>query len=963
MSCFLSSLQLWSWLDRAAPELDHHIAECAPCRRAASLFRQQMETLSNEVGNHAGVPESIGPYRIVKLIGRGGMGLVYRAVQPATEQHVAVKVMWGALDGQQQFVRSFEREVRALGRMNHPNIARVLESGCTPSGQRYIAMELIEGTPIHLYAQHQSPTRTVLLRHFRDICDAIAHAHDRGVLHRDIKPSNIMIDARGTARVLDFGLARLSADPHNQNGYSTTTSIPLLGTLPYISPEQFERRGAQLSMQSDVYSLGVVLYELMTGRLPFAPGQSHRAVLNAICRGDWVRPRIAAATIDHDLAMIIETALENDPQRRYASAAKLRDDVTRYLASEPIEARAPSAVYAVSKAVQRHRRALCATVVVALMLLVGSIVSTTMFLRARRAEQLAVTRLGALKVARDTAVAESERSQTEARKARALSNTLAHIFDLTHPLGYKPNRLTHDALAIQIASLVDEELGEHPLLAADLYAAIGRSFPNHFKTDLAKQFLVRALTLVKQHSPDSAAIGRRLLELGELCFDDYLYAEAIRYCEQAIACYSKDAAGNEQALTLAKGLYGASLMAAGRVTEGQVFLQFALEQLRDRQVDSGDFALLLERAAFGYGLAGRPQKAYLLMAEAVALDRRTGRSADLAIRLTRLALMARQIGRQQEAEEYLAQALEASDDLIGRTYPALAHQLAQLADLAVDRDDLDRAAAWARRAAGMVRNLRPEHGTAAPLDSKLAGLAWIRGDYDEAVERYQDVTDEALVEWGPDSDLYLGCLTTMGVVLRDKGDFVQAESLLRHVYEQRVAMHGREHYRMARITNNLARLLLLKGDLEEAESLICRALRSRSEQLGPDHPDVAESRMVLGMILTRQGQLAAAHEHLQRALAIRERYYPHDHFWVAEARSAHGEWLVATGQCAEGRLVLEAALQALRSAVRESHRYIIMTKDRLAVADRCLIQSSAALRPVAKANGRTSRVASKRSAE
>ena len=935
MSCDISSIQLWSWLDRGAPELDEHLAHCARCRRLARLLRSETEALSRTAGWGSAIPEGIGAYKIVSVLGRGGMGIVYRAIQPATERHVALKVMSSDIEGSRRFVRCFERETKALGRLNHPHIARVYDSGCTEDGQRFIVMELVEGEAIDRYVHTRRPSRQELLRQFVNICDAIAHAHAHGVLHRDIKPSNILVTAAAEVRVLDFGLARLT-EPQDRFGSTLTHTTQLVGTLPYISPEQIDNRGHKVTEQSDVYSLGVLLYQLLTGRLPFSHCKSHKETMDAVCMGLHPSPKSLDPSIPRDLNTIIETALEREPSCRYSSAAELRDDLERYLADRPIQARSPTLWYRMGKTVRRHRLAFALVASLFAILFGSSVVTTTLFIRARRAEHLANSRLSLLGAARDEARAESQRFESEARKATAISASLAHILEMVHPITLKPGRLMDSSLVAQISAILEQEMEDLPLLAADLHSALGASLLYRSDFQAARRQFEQAIELRQQHLPEgSPAIARSHYELGSLLCNNGEFGPAIRHFEQAMACYMSQEPRDEAALALAQAGYGATLIATGHFEDGGAVAIRALEQSRDRSPHSSDLALALEQVASAYGRIGRYQEASALMTKSVSIFRERGDLPDLVRGLMSLTDAALVLGHVDEARAHATEALECSLTLVGRTYPFVAIQLSQLSDLAVDRNDIESAKELAERAADMARDLSPEHRTGY-FASKLGGLAWLRGDYAAAEKVYRELLEQTEQRFGRASAEYARCASTLGVILRDKGDYTEAETLLRQAYAARQEMDEIDQGENARVANNLARLLLLMGELAEAESLIGRALEVRTQLMGQESTDVAESQMVLGTILLRQGRIPEAHHYLERALTVRQDNYPDNHLWVAEARSAMGEWLSAAGRCDEARAMLEGALRDMRREVQESHRCVMITRERLAAVNRCL---------------------------
>ncbi len=322
-------------------------------------------------------PEAIGPYRILGVLGRGGMGVVYEAEQQSPTRRVALKVIRGGQFVDAATVRSFRREAETLARLKHPNIGAVYESGHTGDGQHFFAMELVRGPTLggFLAARGAIADRDELrfrLRLFRTICEAVHYAHQRGVIHRDLKPANIIVtDEHATlagdestalrlpaVKILDFGLARI-VDQDLQAPSMLTEVGVIKGTLPYMSPEQARGDGDAIDVRTDVYALGVILYEMLAGIRPHDLDKS--VLLDAVRVICEEPPRPLGRTVgagvrlDPDVATIVGKTLEKEPDRRYASAAALGEDVDRFLASQPIVARPPSTVYQVRKLVARHR--------------------------------------------------------------------------------------------------------------------------------------------------------------------------------------------------------------------------------------------------------------------------------------------------------------------------------------------------------------------------------------------------------------------------------------------------------------------------------------------------------------------------------------------------------------------------------------------------------------------------------
>jgi serine/threonine protein kinase len=362
----ISDEQLFSWVDRNAPELSDYLRRFPEARERVEDLRSSMGAIQDQAQQVAALPAQIGPYRILSRLGAGGMGVVYEAEQKNPDRCIALKVLRGIEADDADQVKRFQREAQIMGQLQHPYIATVFEAGQGETGEHYLAMERVEGQRLLEYLEEQPYGRSEQLLLFQRICEAIEYAHDHSVIHRDLKPSNILIDAEGRPKVLDFGLARMQDASSFLS--AVTRSGRILGTLPYMSPEQAQG-SSEIDERSDVYSLGVILYQMLTGNLPLNFRDVPVARALQILAEDLPPPASHhAPELRGDLDTILLQALEKHASQRYSSVHELSADVGRYLQGEPISARR-SFGRRLRQPLRRHRATLLvSTVALALLL-------------------------------------------------------------------------------------------------------------------------------------------------------------------------------------------------------------------------------------------------------------------------------------------------------------------------------------------------------------------------------------------------------------------------------------------------------------------------------------------------------------------------------------------------------------------------------------------------------------------
>jgi serine/threonine protein kinase len=620
------------------------------------------------------VGSQIGPYKLLQKLGEGGFGVVFMAEQEKpVRRMVALKIVKPGMDTNQVIAR-FESERQALALMDHPNIARVFDAGATQTGRPYFVMELVKGVPITEFCDKNRLPPAERLKLFIDVCHAIQHAHHKGVIHRDVKPSNVMVtlhDGVPVVKAIDFGVAKATVQKLTERTLFTAYG-QMIGTPAYMSPEQAEMSGLDIDTRSDVYSLGVLLYELLTGTTPLEsqrlreagyiemqrlirevepPKPSTRlsslgesAITMAGNRGlDAKRLRQLLAG---DLDWIVMKALDKDRNRRYETPGNFAEDIERYLRREAIRARPPSTAYKLKKTAQRNRVAVITVAMVALSLFAGTVVATWQAVRARRAEQEAQ---------RQRAVA-----QLSADEAQSVNRFLTDdLLGQADPdLNHRDKQVTVEEVLAKAAANIDgnPKFVDKPTLEATLQLAIGKTFFKLSNMPEAERHLRRAMDLRQKH------LGRdepSTLEAQET-LADFLNRGAYRPVEaEAIARETWEARvrvlGAEHRDSLnSLDTYAQSLLDLGHPREGIVHLRQCLDARR-RTLGPNNFETLLSMNNLASALVevGEYGEATLLLRESVAYHEREKNEGDYAICLSNLVNALSFDGQLSEADRLL----------------------------------------------------------------------------------------------------------------------------------------------------------------------------------------------------------------------------------------------------------------------------------------------------------------------
>jgi tetratricopeptide (TPR) repeat protein len=726
----------------------------------------------------------LGSYRILRLLGEGGMGAVYEAEQEHPRRVVALKVIKPGL-ASPELLRRFELESRALGRLHHPGIAQIYEAGTADTGfgpQPYFAMEFIQGQSLRDCADPLRWNTRQRLEVMVKICDAVQHAHQRGLIHRDLKPGNILVDETGQPKILDFGVAR--ATDSDAQATRQTDLGQLVGTLAYMSPEQVLGDPLELDARSDVYALGVILYELLAGRLPYRISPQLHEAVETIRQEDPQPLSSVSRAYRGDVETIVAKALEKDKARRYASAADLAGDIRRYLEDQPIVARPPSASYQVRKFARRHKAFVAGTAAV-FVVLVGGIAASTW--QAARAT-----------LERNRAVAEKQRADTEAATAKAVNEFLQN--DLLAQAGAsaqagpgtKPDpdlkvRTALDRAAARIAGKFDRQ----PLVEASIRRTIGNTYMDLGLFPEAQRQWERTLELQRRvlgekHPETLQSMNQLALlylrqgsyEQAEPLFTKVLEAQRSALGEEHVD--TMDTMNNLAVLYRYQGRYAPAEALSTKV------LEVSRRVLGEEHIGTLD---TMNNLALLYLAEGKYAQAEPLFFKVVE----TGRHAqgeehpDTLVSMNNLALVYLYEGKFAQAEPLFLKTLDARRRVLGGQHPNTLRAMNNLALLYLYQGKYAQAEPLFHKLLEVQRSVMGEENPdTLTHTNNLALLYEHQGRIAQAASLYTKVLGSRRRVLGPDHPATLTTLAWLGRVRLRQRHYVEAESLLRE------ALNGQE---------------------------------------------------------------------------------------------------------------------------------------------------------------------------
>ena len=736
--------------------------------------------------------EQIGPYKVLSLLGEGGMGAVYEAADTGpVRRRVAVKVIRRGLASPEVQAR-FDAERQALALMDHPGIARVLGAGETKAGEPYFVMELVKGLPLNEYCDDRRLSTRERLELFIQVCHAVQHAHQKGVLHRDLKPSNVLVseeDDQPRPKVIDFGVAKALGRSLTDDTLITSAGIAL-GTLAYMSPEQAESSGYDVDTRTDIYSLGVMLYELLVGRLPLEPASlGFNAFFMRLTSRETAVPKPSerlvalggdSATVAHarrtepdrlqrelrgDLDWIVLKALEPERARRYPTANALALDIHRAIHNEPVSARPPSAGYRMRKFVRRNRLAVAVSALGVVALAVTSIAATTGFVRARRAERQAAAEAAAAKEVTDFVVG------------------LFRTFDPDEPRRSAPARdISARELLDRGAARASNELDAQPLQQGRILQAIGDAYLSLGFYDEARRQLERALAARERAAPrDDLEIAATELSLGQSARASGDYAAANRHLTRALALRQAVLKPDDPDVGQALGSLGILHWQQGQLAPAESILKQVVH-IAESSLPTDDPRLARHLMSLGivYWSGGRMAEAEPLLRRSLAIRERLlgADHPDLAAGFNNLGAVYFRLGRFEDALVYYERTHAIFARTLDSLHPNMASVLNNLGETHWKMGHPDVAEPLLRRALAIKESrLAASHPSIAVTLNGLGGVLRERGRLGEAEAAYRRALSIREGGFPPGDPNIVETARDLAVLLRQTGRVREAETL------------------------------------------------------------------------------------------------------------------------------------------------------------------------------------------
>ncbi len=813
-----------------------------------------------------GTPTTIGPYRIIRRLGEGGMGEVFLAEQVRPiKRLVALKIIKPGMDTRAVVAR-FELERQTLAVMNHPGIARVYDAGQTEQGRPYFVMEYVEGVPITRYCDSKRLTTRERLDLMTEVCAGVQHAHQKAIIHRDLKPGNILVtevDGRPVPKIIDFGIARATEQREIERSMFTQLGH-VIGTPAYMSPEQTDPTNTDIDTRTDIYSLGVVLYELLIGLTPFDTESVYSAGYEAIMKfvreqeapRPSVRLRQSAAhttgiaerhqtqpgklvrTLQGDLDWILLKALEKDRSHRYETANALAMDIRRYLNDEPVLASPPSAAYQARKFVRRHRGGVTAGAAAAVVLVVFAMTTS---------------------LQNRVIVRERDRAELASAKATAVNDFLRDMLVAVDPWASGDHDLTVVEAMDAARANVDSIFAEQPLAAAELHATMGQAYLGLEKLTEAEEEVRRGLELrVAVSGPDDPELADSWRALAKILRFNRQIGEAIAAGQEAVRLRTI-----QSPATIPDLLYAYDNLAELYITDRRFAAADSVLDVMSAVIHDSSADLRIHTAAL-LNLRGRVAAegrndlaaADSLFSESIGVLRESSPDDPLmSIYLNNLAVNQMTQLKYDEARKTYNEALELLGRRFGTDHPEYALVLENLGGIAFRLGEYEECLANLELVRDIrARRLGADHPTVQRTMLNMATVASASGNPERAIAIYNEVLPRLTAVNGEVNLDTAATLRNLARALHRADRDREAEAAIARARPIFVALFAERHFQVARLDGDLAVIRLNQGRLDEAEAIARKSYRILEQTLGLDDPGTKSVAVTLVKVYEQQGR-------------------------------------------------------------------------------------------------------------
>ncbi len=877
------------------------------CHAEAEGFLEDPLTnaMPHEPGPGPTAGTRVGPYRLVRVLAAGGMGTVYEAVQDHPRRSVAVKVLRFGLDSSDE-VRRFEYESQILGRLRHPGIAHVYENGTFHDGvveRPYFAMEYIPGAvSVTEYARTGSLDVRSRIQLFAHICDAVHHGHQKGVIHRDLKPANILVDASGQPKIIDFGVAR-AAELDPELTTLRTAVGQLVGTLSYMSPEQGAADPDDVDTRSDVYSLGIVLYELLSGATPYDLRRKTIPESIRIVREEAPR-RLSShdPALAGDLETIVHKALEKDRDRRYPSAAAFAADLRRLLQQQPIEARPPSLAYHVRLFARRNKTLVGGASLLLLVLIGAVVVSTTFAVRSTRAARA---------------------EAAERAKAESMTELFQEIMFGARPEFARGRDITVREWIDIIGVRLDRELHDRPDALATIHHLIGETLDVLDDRAAARLHLVSALEIRRSRLGDAHVDTRDTLNaLARVCVADAQFDEAERYVEVALDRRGPTSDDDDPVTLTSRKTLGIVRWRQGASHEARALLEDVISVLR-RRTGYSDTQDLVDAsnmlASVLMELDRHAEAEEILRASMKTCDRLFPDDHPMRQNvIQRLSFCMQEQARYDEARELQYEVLETRRRILGENHRNTLDSAHNLAMLLQRCGRIRDAEALLEDLIERRKTVLGEHHPSTLTSmSNLGVLLTSVGRFEEAYELFEHGATLARSRLDDDEPAVRSLLAGLAMAERNLGRLDASSEHYRMVLDSQLRVLGPMHSSTLETIRNMAIVAMTRGDIEGAARELDETLTAQRKLFGPDLPAALVTQVNLACAYHKLGRFVEALSCMDDVMPRAVRTFGTDHMNTYLFRVYRGRCLHGMGRIEEAEEELLTGIDGLRRATGE----------------------------------------------